>query len=92
MSVSFDDCVLVGIINPNVHCTQINYVAKYDPHIPEKALILFDQQIQFIEIEDHVTLRRVKVHVRGEDEPINIDFPANEVELYDLFLRSLYNK
>jgi len=92
MALSFDECTLVGIINPNTHCTQINFLTNNDPDVPERALILFDQQIKYIEVEAHETFRRVKVFVRGEDGAINIDFPLNEVDLYDLFLRSLYNK
>lgn len=83
---------MVSIVNPNTHCTQINFVTNEESEISEKALILFDQQIKYIQVEAHPGVRRVKVFVRGEDDAINIDFPMEEIELYDLFMRSLYNK
>ncbi|MEI6426044.1 MAG: hypothetical protein WCO66_01690 [Candidatus Absconditabacteria bacterium] len=92
MAINFDDCTLVGIVNPNLHCTQINYVTNGDAEVSEKVLVLFDQQIKYIQVEAHPSIRRVKIYVRGEEDAINIDFPVEEVELYDLFLRSLYNK
>ena len=92
MTLSFDDYTLSSIVNPNTHCTQINFVSNDPAKIPEKALILFDQQIKYIQVEAHPGVRRVRVYVRGEDDAINIDFPTEEIELYDLFMRSLYNK
>jgi hypothetical protein len=92
MAINFDDCTIVGVVNPNMHCTQINFSVNGNPEISEKAFILFDQQIKYIEVEGHASFRRVNIYIRSEEAPINIDFPVDEVELYALFLRSLYNK
>jgi hypothetical protein len=67
MAINFDDCALVGIVNPNTHCTQINYISRDDLDIPQKSLILFDSQIKYIEIEEHVSFKGVKIYVRGEE-------------------------
>lgn len=60
--------------------------------IPQKAIILFDSQIKYIEVEAHPNYRRVKVYIREVEQPLHIDFTAEQSDLYDLFLKSLYNK
>lgn len=92
MAINLDGYALVGIVNPNLQCTQINFMSQGNQEVSQKAVILFDQQIKYIEVEAHEAFRRVKVWVLEEQEPISIDFPGEEVELYDLFLKSLYNK
>ena len=92
MALSFTDYKLDRIINPNMHCTQILFTAQDNPDVQEKSLILFDNQIKYIEIEEHQKFKRVKVYVRGDEEAINLDFFQADEEKFVSFLQSVYNK
>ena len=92
MAINLNNCQLLNIVNPNVHCTQIDFISNDQPDVAKQSLILFEQQIKYIEVEAREQFNRVKVSIRGEDDYIYIDFPRDQDELYDLFLRSVYNK
>jgi len=92
MALDFDGFKLNQIINPNMHCTQIIFSAVDNPDIHTKSLILFDSQIKYIQINQHQKFTRVKIYVKWDDESIDIDFSQEQKEMYDLFLKSVYNK
>lgn len=92
MALDFDGFKLKEIVNPNMHCTQIVFSSVDNPDIHTKSLILFDNQIKYIQINEHQTFTRVKIYVKGDEKSIDIDFSQDQKELFDLFLKSVYNK
>jgi len=92
MAFDFDGFRLDKIINPNAHCTHIVFTSVDNPDIHTKTLVLFDNQIKYMQINEHQNFIRVKVFMKSDDTPIAIDFEENQTELYDLFLKSVTNK
>lgn len=92
MALDFSGYTLKTIINPNINCTQIVFSSIDNPDIRTKTLILFDGQIKYIRINEHQNFTRVKIYIVGEEKPIDIDFTQDDSDLFDLFLKSLYNK
>ena len=92
MALNFDGYEISQIINPNLRCTEILLTTTQDPDVQKKTLILFEKQIKYIEIEEHQKFKRVKIYIIDENEAMNLDFTQEKAELFELFLRSLYNR
>ncbi|AHB40972.1 TPA: hypothetical protein DIC40_08290 [Patescibacteria group bacterium] len=92
MAFDFDGFRLDKIINPNAHCTHIVFISVDNPDIHTKTLILFDNQIKYMQVNEHQNFIRVKIFMKSDDTPIAIDFEENQKELYELFLKSVTNK
>ncbi len=92
MALDFDGFKLKEIINPNVRCTQIVFSSIDNPDIHTKYLILFDNQIKYIQINKHHEYTRVKIYIKWDEKSIDIDFPKDQEDLLELFLKSVYNK
>lgn len=92
MAFDFSWYTVSKIVNPNINCTQIIFSAIDNPDIRTKSLILFDGQIKYIRVNEHQNFTRVKIYIAWEDKAIDVDFTEDDSELFDLFLKSLYNK
>lgn len=92
MALDFEGFKLKEIVNPNLRCTQVVFSSVDNPDIHTKSLILFDNQMKYIQINEHKTFTRVKIYVKWDAESIEIDFTKEQAALLDLFLKSVYNK
>lgn len=92
MAFDFEWFRLEKIINPNITCTHIVFKAFDNPDIHTKTLILFDNQIKYIQVNEHQTFIRAKIFMKSDEKPVTIDFAQDQTELYDLFLKSVTNK
>ncbi len=92
MAFDFEGFRLDKIINPNMHCTYIVFKTVDNPDIHTKTVILFDNQIKYIQVNEHQDFIRAKIFMKSDEKPITIDFAQDQAELYDLFLKSVTNK
>ena len=92
MAFDFDVFILEKIVNPNTHCTNIVFKTVDNPDIHTKTIILFDNQIKYIQINEHQTFIRAKIFMKSDEKPISIDFQEDQTELYELFLKSVCSK
>lgn len=92
MAFDFDWFRLEKIVNPNIHCTYIVFKTTDNPDIHTKTIILFDNQIKYIQVNEHKTFIRAKIFMKSDEKPITVDFEEDQIDLYDLFLKSVCSK
>jgi len=91
MKVDFDIYSVSEIINPSKDCVQVVFEWRKNPDVKKRHFVIFEQQVKYIIVDEHKNFKRVKVYFRWDDKSVHIDFQEDQYELFEKFMKSIYN-
>jgi len=90
-NIGFEWYKVVEVINPSRECVQLVFESVENTDLKRKAFIIFEPQLKYIIIDDHVNFKRLKLFFNWDEKEVRIDFTSENYELLDKFVKWVYN-
>ena len=92
MFIDFDWFSVVDVSSPSNDCVHVVLESSTNPDIKRKHFVVFERQIKYVIVDEHIGFKRLKLYIRGNEKYIKIDFKEEIYDLLEKFLKAVYNR